>query len=128
MNSECDDVTVDVIMHRVHHFYTPVSYSQESDRSVPVPTLNRVLMSWQGNVKLKCKRTVQRAKGREQGAESSNRRAEARNQRAEGRKQRTENNAHKAGVCTITIPNCTSIHTSTSSKVCTELVPRRPRR
>ena len=128
MNSECDDVTVDVIILGVNHFLNSSFIQPRVRQERTSPNSKQGVDVMAGNVKLKCKRTVQRAKGREQGAESSNRRAETRNQRAEGRKQRTENNAHKAGVCTITIPNCTSIHTSTSSKVCTELVPRRPRR
>ena len=128
MNSECDDVTVDVIILSVNHFLNSSFIQPRVRQERTSPNSKQGVDVMAGNVKLKCKRTVQRAKGREQGAESSNRRAEARNQRAEGRKQRTEDNAQKAGVCTITIPNCTSIHTSTSSKVCTELVPRGPRR
>ena len=108
-------------------FYTPVSYSQESDRSVPVPTLNRVLKSWQGNVKLKCKRTAQRQKGesKEQGAAIGEQRAGIRGQRAESREQRAERTGQ---VAEQTIPSCSSSNASTNPEVFTELVPRGPGR
>ena len=63
MNSECDDVTVDVIILSVNNFLHSSFIQPRVRQERTSPNSKQGVDVMAGNVKLKCKRTVQRAKG-----------------------------------------------------------------